>query len=116
MDDLDAALADGPLSRTRTLAFFDLDGFKPYNDGFGHVAGDIVLGRVAAALRAAVGEDGIAYRLGGDEFCLLLDGRRAPDGDLLRRSPRGARLARRGLRADGLARDRRAAGRGADAQ
>ncbi len=85
MDDLDAALADGPLSRTCTLAFFDLDGFKGYNDGFGHVAGDMVLGRVAVALRDEVGEAGVAYRLGGDEFCLLLDGRHEPCNELLRR-------------------------------
>ena len=85
MDDLAAALADGPLSSAVTLAFFDLDGFKGYNDGFGHRAGDIVLTRVATALRAAVGKAGTAYRLGGDEFCLLLDGRHPADGELLRR-------------------------------
>jgi diguanylate cyclase (GGDEF)-like protein len=62
-DDLDAALASG---REHTLAFFDLDGFKDYNDTFGHAAGDALLQRLAAALGG--------YRLGGDEFCLLLPG------------------------------------------
>ncbi|MDO8185631.1 diguanylate cyclase [Conexibacter sp. JD483] len=85
MDDLADGLADGALSRTRTLAFFDLDGFKPYNDRFGHLAGDIVLARVAHALGAETGRAGAAYRLGGDEFCLLLDGRHEADGELLRR-------------------------------
>ena len=61
--DLDAALASG---REHTLAFFDLDGFKEYNDTFGHAAGDALLQRLAAALGG--------YRLGGDEFCLLLPG------------------------------------------
>ncbi|HST39103.1 MAG TPA: diguanylate cyclase [Conexibacter sp.] len=85
IDDLDAALADGAASRSRTLAFFDLDGFKRYNDGFGHVAGDVLLRRVATALSDAAGAQGTAYRLGGDEFCALLDGTHAPDGPLLRR-------------------------------
>ncbi|MDW5595756.1 diguanylate cyclase [Conexibacter stalactiti] len=85
IDDLVAALADGAASSPRTLAFFDLDGFKRYNDGFGHVAGDMLLRRLAVALRGAVGAQGTAYRLGGDEFCALLDGTHAPDGPLLRR-------------------------------
>jgi diguanylate cyclase (GGDEF)-like protein len=54
------------------LGLFDLNGFKRYNDTFGHPAGDELLARLGAALRAAVGEDGVAYRIGGDEFCLLL--------------------------------------------
>ena len=54
------------------LVVFDLDGFKHYNDVFGHPAGDAVLARLAARLRTAVGSDGRAYRLGGDEFCALL--------------------------------------------
>ena len=53
-----------------TLVFFDLDGFKDYNDAFGHPAGDALLRRLAPAL-AAIG--GRAYRLGGDEFCLLVE-------------------------------------------
>ncbi len=54
------------------LLLFDLNGFKHYNDTFGHPAGDDLLMRLGAALRAAVGEDGTAYRIGGDEFCVLL--------------------------------------------
>ncbi len=54
------------------LYLFDLNGFKRYNDTFGHPAGDRLLSRLGAALAAAVGEDGTAYRIGGDEFCLLL--------------------------------------------
>jgi two-component system cell cycle response regulator len=53
-----------------TLVFFDLDGFKDYNDAFGHPAGDALLCRLAPAL-ASVGR---SYRLGGDEFCLLVPG------------------------------------------
>jgi two-component system, cell cycle response regulator len=54
------------------LVVFDLDGFKHYNDVFGHPAGDAALVRLAARLRDTVGPDGLAYRLGGDEFCALL--------------------------------------------
>jgi two-component system cell cycle response regulator len=66
----DPAAGDAP----RTLGFFDLNGFKRYNDGFGHLAGDALLTRLAAALEAAITGTGRAYRLGGDEFCILLDG------------------------------------------
>jgi diguanylate cyclase (GGDEF)-like protein len=55
------------------LLLFDLDGFKDYNDTFGHLAGDQLLSRVAAKLRRAVDGHGSAYRLGGDEFCAHLD-------------------------------------------
>ena len=58
-----------------TLVFFDLNGFKRYNDTFGHAAGDALLARLGGELRAAVGDSGRAYRLGGDEFCALLRGR-----------------------------------------
>jgi diguanylate cyclase (GGDEF)-like protein len=60
-------------ARRLTLVFFDLDGFKGYNDAFGHVAGDALLVRLAHKLAASVEGHGIAYRLGGDEFCVLLD-------------------------------------------
>lgn len=55
------------------LYLFDLNGFKRYNDTFGHPAGDELLARLGGALRDAVGENGTAYRIGGDEFCLLLN-------------------------------------------
>jgi two-component system cell cycle response regulator len=60
--------------KTVRLLMFDLDGFKAYNDTFGHLGGDLLLGRVSRALKHAVGADGRAYRLGGDEFCALLWG------------------------------------------
>ena len=54
------------------LVFYDLNAFKLYNDTFGHLAGDALLTRLGARLSAAVGEHGRAYRVGGDEFCVLL--------------------------------------------
>jgi diguanylate cyclase (GGDEF)-like protein len=54
------------------LLLFDLDGFKAYNDTFGHLAGDELLARLGGRLRRAVEGVGRAYRLGGDEFCAHL--------------------------------------------
>jgi diguanylate cyclase (GGDEF)-like protein len=53
------------------LMIFDLDGFKGYNDSFGHPAGDALLARLAEKLADSVGEVGASYRLGGDEFCVV---------------------------------------------
>jgi two-component system, cell cycle response regulator len=53
------------------LALFDLDGFKQYNDSFGHPAGDALLARLAERLKAVTDGLGSVYRMGGDEFCLL---------------------------------------------
>jgi diguanylate cyclase (GGDEF)-like protein len=57
-----------------TLALADLNGFKRYNDTFGHPAGDALLRRLGSKLAAACEGRGIAARLGGDEFCVLLLG------------------------------------------
>jgi two-component system cell cycle response regulator len=73
MLDLEEAAAVATSEEPRTLALFDLDGFKQYNDAFGHAAGDSLLRRLAADLATAVAGQGRAYRLGGDEFCILLD-------------------------------------------
>lgn len=69
--DLDAALALGPQSPPRLLVMLDLNGFKGYNDTFGHGAGDRMLAQLAAGLARSVDGLGRAYRMGGDEFCVL---------------------------------------------
>jgi two-component system cell cycle response regulator len=66
------ALARGQDSPAAVLMMFDLDGFKLYNDHFGHLAGDTMLTHLGHRLREAVSGVGSAYRLGGDEFCVLL--------------------------------------------
>jgi two-component system cell cycle response regulator len=54
------------------LVLLDLNGFKNYNDTFGHPAGDALLARLAHALTDAVEPFGArAYRPGGDEFCVI---------------------------------------------
>jgi diguanylate cyclase (GGDEF)-like protein/PAS domain S-box-containing protein len=68
MQDLEDRLADPTL-----LIVFDLDGFKAYNDAYGHPAGDALLTRLGERLEAAVSGRGRAYRMGGDEFCVLAE-------------------------------------------
>jgi two-component system, cell cycle response regulator len=63
-----------------TLAILDLDGFKDYNDAFGHPAGDSLLIRLSRQLAEAVEGRGSAYRMGGDEFAVMLDGEAAASG------------------------------------
>jgi diguanylate cyclase (GGDEF)-like protein len=61
-----------PTSDPIVLMLFDLDGFKSYNDTFGHLAGDALLARLGVKLGRVVAPRGAAYRLGGDEFCVLV--------------------------------------------
>jgi diguanylate cyclase (GGDEF)-like protein len=70
--DLPAELERASDGEPRILAIFDLNGFKAYNDTFGHPAGDALLCRLAAKLVVAAAPSGSAYRMGGDEFCVLL--------------------------------------------
>lgn len=65
-----AARSDRPLG----IVFFDLNGFKRYNDAFGHPAGDALLVLLSRRLARALAGNGVAYRMGGDEFCALLQG------------------------------------------
>jgi two-component system cell cycle response regulator len=84
--DLELLRADDQ-TQPHLLLLFDLDGFKSYNDSFGHPAGDALLRRLGSQLQAAISGDEMAYRMGGDEFCVLApwDPERAPDG-LIERS------------------------------
>ena len=77
--DLDERLKSASKSNPLVLMVFDLDGFKSYNDTFGHMAGDALLARMGHKLLEVVAPDGAAYRLGGDEFCVVLD---AQPGDV----------------------------------
>jgi diguanylate cyclase (GGDEF)-like protein len=72
---LDDALANA-VERRRgcALMLIDLDRFKQVNDSFGHPVGDRLLKQVATRLREALGEEGQAGRLGGDEFQAIFPG------------------------------------------
>ena len=70
--DLASEIAEPSGGRELLLVMFDLDGFKQYNDTFGHPAGDSLLWRLGGRLAAAAAQhSGSAYRTGGDEFCVL---------------------------------------------
>ena len=73
MLELQESLREGDQSEPFVLALFDLDGFKNYNDSFGHLAGDALLKRLSVKLEAATATWGRAFRMGGDEFCVLTD-------------------------------------------
>jgi two-component system cell cycle response regulator len=72
MLDLERRFALGANVPASHLLLFDLDGFKAYNDNFGHPGGDALLQRVSARLNAIVRPHGHAYRMGGDEFAALV--------------------------------------------
>lgn len=55
------------------LMMIDLDGFKHVNDTLGHDAGDILLKLVADRLRLAVRDQDVLCRIGGDEFCVVVN-------------------------------------------
>jgi diguanylate cyclase (GGDEF)-like protein len=76
--DRDAVLAVG---------MFDLDGFKAYNDTFGHPAGDALLTRLGGRLMTALDGHGNAYRTGGDEFVVITA---AADGERLMKAAQAA--------------------------
>jgi diguanylate cyclase (GGDEF)-like protein/putative nucleotidyltransferase with HDIG domain len=73
MADLAAQIEGLDPERPLMLTVFDLDGFKHYNDTFGHIAGDQLLQRLTTRLRGAADGRGSAYRMGGDEFCAVWD-------------------------------------------
>ena len=54
------------------LLIFDLDDFKPINDLYGHASGDVVLQQIAQAVSAQLRRNEVLYRIGGDEFALLM--------------------------------------------
>jgi diguanylate cyclase (GGDEF)-like protein len=70
--DLDRRVRHARAGDPGVLTLFDLNGFKNYNDTFGHQAGDALLMRLGSALADAVAPlGGHAYRPGGDEFCVI---------------------------------------------
>ena len=71
MRELEEACEKATIDEPLAVIIFDLNGFKHYNDTFGHQAGDALLARLGRSLEMAI-VGGCAYRLGGDEFCVLV--------------------------------------------
>ena len=69
-----AARCERPGEEPLTVLLLDLNGFKHFNDTFGHLAGDAMLTRLGGRLREAVEPDSCGYRIGGDEFVVLIGG------------------------------------------
>ena len=65
------------------LVLFDLDGFKLYNDSFGHPEGDLLLRRLGRKLSDTLRDKGLGFRLGGDEFCVLAPLEAGDGGELV---------------------------------
>jgi len=69
------------IERPAALIYFDLDGFKPINDQYGHAEGDRTLADFADMLKRTFRESDVIGRLGGDEFAVLLTNVRLPELD-----------------------------------
>lgn len=74
--ELETAIArqDARYVEPLTLCYFDLDGFKPVNDLYGHAVGDVLLVQLSQRLSRELPADAQLYRISGDEFAVLLHG------------------------------------------
>lgn len=55
-----------------SLLMLDIDYFKQFNDTYGHVEGDYCLRQVAMSIKNDLGDNDFVFRVGGEEFCVLL--------------------------------------------
>ncbi len=65
------------------IFFIDLNKFKTINDTFGHDVGDYVLGIVSGVMRLCMRDEDILYRIGGDEFTVILENISKPEDTLI---------------------------------
>ena len=73
-DKLEACLQEAEQQSSRlALLLIDMDGFKKINDSLGHLVGDDTLREIANRLKRVAGADS-TFRLGGDEFCVIMSG------------------------------------------
>ena len=97
--------------RPFTLVVLDVDGFKSVNDRHGHLAGDAALEQLGLVLRAGLRAADTAYRIGGDEFALLLPETSAPEAraviERIAENLEASRRAGRHAASGELRRDRR---------
>jgi len=58
--------------KNAALMFIDIDDFKTINDTYGHMNGDMILKKLADHMKDSIGDNGKAFRFGGDEFVVVL--------------------------------------------
>lgn len=66
-----------------TMLIYDLDHFKNVNDTYGHPVGDEVLWHTAQIFHSMIRETDMAFRIGGEEFCLLMPHTKVAEGYLV---------------------------------
>lgn len=72
-EETEKAIQDGiEYNLTGALIFIDLDNFKYINDSCGHSVGDLLLIEVGKKLSDRINDNGLVFRLGGDEFIILI--------------------------------------------
>ena len=71
------------LGMSLTMLLMDLDGFKLINDSLGHAAGDLLLQEVAQRMRQVMRRQDRLFRMGGDEFAVLMPNTTTEQGHLL---------------------------------
>jgi len=77
---LDSSIAQGSrLGHSSALMFIDLDRFKLVNDSLGHLAGDFLLQQVAVRIQSSLRTGEQLFRIGGDEFTVILPHIDGPD-------------------------------------
>ena len=101
----DAAVLGRPqLGAPVSLLMIDIDHFKRINDSYGHAFGDQVLRALAQVLKALTPEGGLAARVGGEEFALLLPGVPLPQAqalaEKLRTTVAASRIRRKNCESD----------------
>ncbi|MCC5883840.1 MAG: diguanylate cyclase [Halomonas sp.] len=74
LEQLSSRRSTGVDKRNFAIMFLDVDRFKAINDEHGHIVGDMVLKEIAQRLSYSVRPPGLAARLSGDEFAILLEG------------------------------------------
>jgi len=70
------------ISKYATILYFDVNDFKKINDEYGHLYGDEVLQIIGETIKEVYAKYGRTYRIGGDEFCVIIDNQKKDIGNL----------------------------------